>query len=722
MKTRIPLSLLLGAACLSSAVAPAEEEATNLPTLEVTGTRLREEPLEQPYAFYRHSKADLDQRIGRTALDRINYGPGVFVQRTAPNQASPYIRGLTGERTLLMIDGVRLSHAMMRPGPNQYSALVSGMSVSAIDVILGPSSVVNGSDGLTGALDYRLAEAGRGVEAAASPWISSRVDSGNGGTLRGGVDGADGDWAYSVELSGSSFHDRVGGEDFRDHVFGPGKAAYDEIPNTAYDEAAAALRLAYLGIRDHRLELNAGYTRQTDAPRPDGYFQNTGESDRISRYFDPQEFGYIHLRDSWRIGSPVVERLRTTLWWHRHAEEQFRENLTDEGTRYRRRELDNALDAFGVDTQATTLWGDGAHELIWGGTFLYETTDNAYREFRTPAGIVDPAAAMPFRPGRWEENTILTDGSDYTTLGLFAQDNWLPTERFRLLTGLRYSRMDWSFGGVEGDADNLSGGLRGLLDVMEHQNVFAGLSRGFRAPNLTNLDGQVDRGSSGEFARGNADLDPEISYTAEAGWRWFEGRDSLRVTLFHTTIEDLIQRDFSGDGEFTNVEEAGIQGAEAAWDLGLGPLFGDDPNRRVALVGSVSLVDATRDIPLEGGGAVEDNLSRANRLYGRAGLKVERWANWWGLAQVRWHDDYDEVATHPASPDSGDIRLTVAGDPDGGLPGYAVADLMVGWKSGDGRRELAFYVENLADETYREPGSGVDGVGRSVGMTAKIRF
>ena len=30
--------------------------------------------------------------------------------------------------------------------------------------------------------------------------------------------------------------------------------------------------------------------------------------------------------------------------------------------------------------------------------------------------------------------------------------------------------------------------------------------------------------------------------------------------------------------------------------------------------------------------------------------------------------------------------------------------------------------ENLADKTYREPGSGTDGVGRSFGLTAGVRL
>ncbi|MEM9056650.1 MAG: TonB-dependent receptor [Pseudomonadota bacterium] len=700
-------------------MAPVQAQDSPAETLIVTGTRLAEEPFDQPYAFYRTTADELNVRIGRLALDRLNYGPGVFVQRTAPNQASPFIRGLTGEQTLLMLDGIRLSHAFMRPGPNQYAALVPDSALSAVDVILGSSSTVNGSDGLSGALDFRLAQAGRGVEDGASFWGRTRVDTGNGSTLEAGVDGAAGGWAYSVEASGSFFDDRVGGQDFRDHVFGT--VSGDEIPNTAYDAFSAGLRLSFSGFDDHLLEFNAGHKRQEDAPRPDGYFENTGRSDRIFRFFDPQTFTFVHLKDSWDLGGAVVDRLDTKLWWHQHAEEQFRSSFRNQGTPdelVRRREFDNTIDALGIDVQATTLLGDDTqHELTWGFTYIAESTDNAFREFRTPAGSTALADLAPHNPEDWTNNTTVSDGSSYDSLGLFIQDDWRLSDSVSLLVGLRYSAYEWSFGNVDGDTDDFTGNVRALWSVTDNHRLFAGVSRGFRAPNLTNLDGVVERGSSGTPASGNPDLDPEVSVSLEAGWKWRSGADSAQLTLFQTRIDDLIQRDFSATPAITtNVEDADLYGFESAWDLGLATIA----DRRVALVGSMSLLNATRDIPEPDGSVFEDNISRANRFYGNLGLEYGLGRHWTGLVQVRWHDTYDDVATHPSDSDANDVRLTVAGNPDGSLPGYGVIDLVFGWQGE--RASVRLFAENLADKTYREPGSGVDGVGRNLGAIASVRF
>jgi outer membrane receptor protein involved in Fe transport len=710
---------LCGLCLLNHALSAAEESAAGIvyemPPTVFTGTRLDAAPVDQPYAFYR---VEMDNpQVGRTALDRMNYAPGVFMQRTAPNQASPFIRGLTGEQTLLLFDGIRLSHAFMRSGPNQYASSVPDTGLSSIDVILGSSSTVNGSDGLTGAMDFRLAPAGRGVTKGFSPWARTRVDTGNGPTFETGIDGASGDWAYSFEVSGSWFHDRKGGQDFEDHLL-PGD--YDgEIPNTAYDAYSGGLRIGYLGFDDHQLALSTGYKRQVDAPRPGGYAANSKDTSRLYRYFDPQDFSFLHLKHSWDVASDFVDQLATKLWWHQFGEKEFRSSVRDQGTvdeRIRQRAYANVIDVLGIDIQATTFLGDEeAHELTWGGTYIHEETGNSYREFRTPKGSTDLSLLTPYEPAEWDGRTTVSDGSVYESLGLFVQDNWSITERLNLLSGIRYSYYTWSFSGLDGSVDDVTGSLRGIWKVDDNHRLFAGISRGFRAPNLTGLDGQTDRGSSGVTVTGDPNLDPEVSYTYEAGWKWQKDRNSLAFTVFRTEIEDLIQTDFSLATPIkTNVEGAQLQGFEAAWDYGaeVGAW------QRLALVGSVSLVDATRDIPQAGGGTQEDNLSRANRLYGRVGLKAQKDENWWALLQTRWHDEYDDVAND----DSGDVRLTVAGDPDGSMPGYAAVDFLIGWQSDDGNRSVSLYVENIGDTTYREPGSGADGVGRNFGITASVRY
>lgn len=689
------------------------QEATALPDLTVNATRLSLDAAELPYAFYRHDRQVLNQALGRTALDRIDYGPGIIIQHTAPNQTSPYIRGLTGKQSLLLLDGVRLSHATMRGGPNEYSAFVPDMSIESIDAILGSSSVVNGSDGLTGALDLRLAEPGRGVGKPLSPWVGTRVDSASGAQVSGGLDGATGHWRYSLEGSFYNFHDTVGGKDADDHLFG--NEDYDRIPNTGYDQWALASRVAYDGFADRSLEIAAGHTRQNDVRRPDGYYANSGKSSRVSRYYDPETFSYLHLRDHWTPGGFFFDELTTTLWWHQFDEQQRREDLRDDNTVYRRREYDDRVDSIGVEPQARSWLGD--HEITYGVLALFEKTANTYREFRNTGGI-DPAGATPYKAADWAEGTTITDGAEYNTYAFYVQDLWWLTDRLSLLGGLRYSYVEWKFDVAENNTDDLTGGLRASYRLDHDMLVFAGASKAFRAPNLNDLDGATDRASSGETTFGNPALDPEVSYTGEAGWRYTSDRDQLGVSVFYTYIDDVIQRVYEGDsgGMTANGESAYLQGVELLWDYGLPIPVG----QRLALVGSISLVDSEARIPQADGSILEEPISRANRLYGHAGVRFEPDQNWWARLQMRFHDAYDEDDVTTA--DSSDVRLTIPGDDDGSVPGYAVVDLSGGWISENGERWVTLSLENLADKTYRLLGSGADAPGFNIVLAGGTRF
>lgn len=685
----------------------------------ITGTRLSLDPLEQPYAFYRHDREKLDQAIGRTALDRIDYGPGVAIQHTAPAQTSPFIRGLTGKQSLLLLDGVRLSHATMRGGPNEYAAFVPDMSIGSIDVILGSSSVVNGSDGLTGAIDFRLAETGRGVTKIASPWSIARVDSANGVQFSAGVDGTSSAWRYTVEASLYDFHDRVGGKNQDHNIFGGGRDAYDEIPNTAYEQGAFAARAAYDGFEFQTLEFAFGHTRQEDARRPDGYFENSGISSRISRFYDPESFTYLHVRHTLRPQDGFVDRLTTTAWWHQFDEHQTREDLTSGGTVYRRREYDDRIDSVGAELQATSFLGD-SHELTYGIFTLFECTTNDYAEFRNPGGT-DPAGQMPFNASTWSQNTNITDGAEYNTYALYVQDLWNIDERFSLLSGLRYTYVEWDFDVADGDTDDLTGSLRGSYRLRDDMMTFVGVSKAFRAPNLNDLDGATDRGSSGTPSFGNPDLDPEVAYSVEAGWRYYEGRDQLAVSAFYTTLDDVIQSVFppgGGSGMLENGKSAWLRGFEVLWDYGL-PVS-EEFGERLSLYGSVSLVDTEARVPQSDGTTLEEPFSRSNRLYGVAGIRCDVDHNWWAKTQVRFHDRYDSDDIN--SGDSGDVRLTVPGRPNGTVPGFAVFDISVGWRSDDRNRWVSLNVENIGDRTYRPLGSGADAPGLNFGLVAGVRF
>jgi len=145
------LRLVLGVvffagARLTQAVPSQPKEIGVTSNLVVTALRVPRDELSVPYTTYKLNADDTQLRkAARSTPDVFQGIPSVMGQKTAYGQGSPYFRGFTGFRNLLLVDGVRLNNSVFRDGPNQYWSTVDSMSVSDYDVVMGPSSVLYGT-------------------------------------------------------------------------------------------------------------------------------------------------------------------------------------------------------------------------------------------------------------------------------------------------------------------------------------------------------------------------------------------------------------------------------------------------------------------------------------------------------------------------------------------------------------------------------------------------
>ena len=97
-------------------------------------------------------RRDIEERLPRSAPDALRYEPGVYVQQTAHSQGSPYVRGVTGQQTIMMFDGIRLNNSTFRQGPNQYFFTIDSRTIQRLEVVRGAASTQYGSDAMGGAL------------------------------------------------------------------------------------------------------------------------------------------------------------------------------------------------------------------------------------------------------------------------------------------------------------------------------------------------------------------------------------------------------------------------------------------------------------------------------------------------------------------------------------------------------------------------------------------
>ena len=124
------------------------DSASNLTLVTVTSTRKSTTNLLVPYSVSVVEKTQIDALGFRTSPEALTGTTGVFIQKTNHGGGSPFIRGLTGNQNLLMMDGIRLNNSTSRYGPNQYLNTIDPWTIQKIEVARGTGSVQYGSDAL----------------------------------------------------------------------------------------------------------------------------------------------------------------------------------------------------------------------------------------------------------------------------------------------------------------------------------------------------------------------------------------------------------------------------------------------------------------------------------------------------------------------------------------------------------------------------------------------
>jgi len=667
------------------------------------------------------TRRDLEERQARSGPDALRWEPGVQVQQTAAAQASAYLRGRTGQQTLLFFDGVRLNNGTWRQGPNQYFVTVDVRTVAAIDVTRGSASTEFGSDAIGGVIEAFPREPDPGER-----WIAPRL------VLRGGT--ADGELGGRAEVA---VRPRAGtglllGVGYRDvgqlESGGVVRGVADDKPalvptfeadgrtqrGTGFRELAWDARLRQRLGDDVDLTVAYYDYRQLDAPRTDQCPPPGAPPDECLR------FG-----EQWHLLTYAALEARLGRWAERARVVASVQNQHERRIRERPRsfvELGGRDDVWSTGlaaTASTAAFAPGPFtvQVDYGADVHRDSVDSvAWLEF-TDLDYV-----------RYDSRGQFMAGSSYWTGGAFVS----PELTLGALTLRGGGRVGFAAAAAPGDEESATtpvdrrwrttaayAGAQWQLGPAV--TLLATVDRSFRAPNLDDLTGRQAAGPGFQFE--NAALGPEIATTFELGGRAATGRVWGEAFGYVTRVNDAIARslreisdcppaardcqgawfryqlvNLDGPATVTGVELAvggeyqHVTGrATLAYAYGAGP----NPEERPTdpAIPYVERVPLSRVPPL--GGNVE--LRRGwDRGYVGAGFR-------WARAQTRL-----------APSDRGDPRI-----PTGGTPGYAVVDLRAGWRFSD-RVRTNLVLENLGDAAYRHHGSSINGAGRSLVLTLEL--
>ena len=94
---------------------------------------------------------ELDRRLGSSLAETLRSEPGVSVRSFGPAAAQPVIRGLSGDRVLVLENGQRTGDLSTLSG--DHAVGIDPLSASRIEVVRGPAGLLYGGNALGGVVN-----------------------------------------------------------------------------------------------------------------------------------------------------------------------------------------------------------------------------------------------------------------------------------------------------------------------------------------------------------------------------------------------------------------------------------------------------------------------------------------------------------------------------------------------------------------------------------------
>ncbi len=698
----------------TSAFADTSRPVKFLDATLVTGSRYPRRYYESPQALSFLSRGQLRDLSPLVVGDALQQLPGVDNSKDSPWEQRVVLRGLSGQRVLVLMDGMPMNSAR---GNGPHPSLVPATIIDRVEVVRGPSSVAYGSDAIGGVLNL--------ITRDPLPTLGSTP--GLAGSVRLGGASVDRSFGGQLELRptwGPLAAIVTGGwSDTRDF-----EAPSGTVRNSAFRDGNGAANLRW--DLTPRVTLRTGYQlyRGEGIGIPGLSFAFPGASqDFLFRYYDRD---VANLALDKRYDESWVESTRIRAYWQRERRNFYStQDLAPfmygsfgvpprPGSTRALTEQDRFFDlnTFGAQIQLTShrkpryLWTaglDAARDLTGG--------DNVRRRtyhFNDVAGA-DSAGATAFRVTQ-----SVPDG-EFDNLGLFFNNDWYLSPRWTLSTGGRYSYYRYhakagplapgfSFTERTTRNDALSGSVGLVWQPLADLHVSGNIANGYRQPNAQDL--YFDGAASVGFVVGNPALEPEKSVSYDLGLRWGPGPLALAGNAYLATYTDLIDAisvppvpEAQGQPtyRYTNISKARIWGAELEGEYSLLR----DWRVRSTLAGQVG------EITSAGAIASLYGVTGADRapLPGVPPLKGGTWLRWneprgrlWLEAGTRWSWRTNRMPLPtPGVPQSAEFKKE-----------WLVGDLSLGVTTPSGQRLVAG-IRNLSDRKYRYPLGSLDEPGRS---------
>jgi iron complex outermembrane receptor protein len=431
----------------------------------------------------------LQSGLGATLANQ----PGVAERSFGPGPSRPVIRGLDGDRVLILEDGQRVGDLSSQSG--DHGVTVNPAGSSTIEVVRGPATLLYGANAIGGLVNV------------ISDTIPTKPVTGTHG-------GATFDFGSAASDAGGAADLRVGNGRWALHASGSGRRSGDvdtpegEIANTQSRGGFGSVGVAWTGERSHA-GVSYGYddTKYGIPFVEEGQIQLTPRrhvfglragSDQLSGPFSSYRalFGYRQYRHDELEGEEVGT--------------QFENDTADVNIQAKHRQV-------------------GRLTGTVGGSYLNRAFSAIGEEALSPPVDENATALFAYEELTWPHVTLQFGGR--INWASFRPEEGLPNRDFT-------------------DGSGSVGLLLRPAAANDKLTVALSLARATRNPALEELYFFGPHPGNFAFEIGNANLGSETALGIDASLRWRHRRFSGELTYFRNSIDDYIFRNPISDEEF----------------------------------------------------------------------------------------------------------------------------------------------------------------------------
>jgi len=696
-------------------------------------------------AKFEQNKRDISQQIvsissddilfnnPQTAADLLKSSGYVYIQKSQYGGGSPNIRGFSTNRLLISVDGVRFNTAIYRSGNVQNVISIDPFTIEHTEVILGPGSVVYGSDAIGGVMNFY-------TKKPKFSFIDGIVVSGNAiarystasEEKTGHFDFNIGtkEWAFLSSLSYSDFGDlkmgSIGPDDYLRPIYAETIDGEDliiqnkdpqlQVP-TGYDQISAMQKIRYMPSEKWDFNLGMFYTTTSNYSRYDRLIRPKGDGLKSAEwYYGPQEWlsGNLQAKNS-AYNDGIYDESLITISYQR-----FKESRNDRDF--------GKTSLFGTEEKVSAYSGAWDFEkdlkigkLHYGVEYIYNQVNSEGRQTDILTGISESDASR------------YPDGSTWQSMAAYSSLHWKLADRLFFQGGLRYSHVlvDASFENSFYDfpfseVNINTGALTGDAGLTWNPNEILGwrlnFGTAFRAPNIDDV-GKIFDSEPGSVVVPNPNLKPEYAATGEIGAIFNFGNILIiDVATYMTSLKDaLVRRDYELNGETTIDYQGEPSNVQAIQNAAKAEVYGFEAGLEINFSNQLQF---TSQYSIADGFEEDDDgenypLRSAAPPYGNSHLvfktkkiRLDAYVEYNGqfdyedLAPSQQNTDYlyaKDANGNPYSPNWHTLNLGAQ---------YSVTEAM----------QINVNLENITDQRYRPYSSGLTAPGRNLIVAASYNF